>query len=231
LRETFKDLIKARLPWAVEAYRAIRRKAKSRPVEDVFTGIYHQKGWGQGESVSGSGSSLAWTTKIRAELPKLIADYGVKTLLDAPCGDFNWMSHLHLELDHYTGIDVVAALIEANKLRFTAPNRTFAVGDIIVDPLPRADLIMCRHCFIHLTLDQGVAALRNFKRTGARYVLLTHTPGVAANSEIEFTGSYRPVNMERPPFSFGPALRVLDDTHTPGDTATLALYDLQRFSG
>ena len=33
--------------------------------------------------------------------------------LDAPCGDGNWMAQLDYPLEHYTGIDVVPAVVEA----------------------------------------------------------------------------------------------------------------------
>ena len=54
----------------------------------VFAGIYSQNLWGHAESVSGAGSSLTATERARRELPAIWQQYQVRSLLDAPCGDF-----------------------------------------------------------------------------------------------------------------------------------------------
>jgi len=58
-------------------------------MESTFTPFYTKNLWGGDESVSGPGSSLKSTAKLRRELPKLLREIGARTLLDAPCGDFN----------------------------------------------------------------------------------------------------------------------------------------------
>jgi hypothetical protein len=51
----------------------------------VFDHFYRTNAWGMEESVSGPGSTLSYTAKLRAELPRLVHALGVRTLLDAPC--------------------------------------------------------------------------------------------------------------------------------------------------
>jgi hypothetical protein len=53
----------------------------------IFDHFYRTNAWGTAESVSGPGSTLAYTTHLRTALPRLVHDLGVHTLLDAPCGD------------------------------------------------------------------------------------------------------------------------------------------------
>ena len=98
--------------------------------------------------------------------------------------------------------------------------------DVIRDPLPAADLILCRHLLIHLSFRQGLAALENFRRTGAQYLLATTNPSLPENREIVQTGSFRPVNMERAPFMLPRPLQVLPDPQGPGDPTVLGLYPL-----
>lgn len=64
----------------------------------IFTGVYREAAWGT-RSVSGYGSAAEGTEKIRAGLPELWRQLGVRTLVDAPCGDFGWMRNIvhHLE--------------------------------------------------------------------------------------------------------------------------------------
>lgn len=55
----------------------------------IFSDIFEQNFWGDSETVSGDGSRLDRTDKIRAALPALVHDLGIRTFLDIPCGDFN----------------------------------------------------------------------------------------------------------------------------------------------
>ena len=97
---------------------------------------------------------------------------------------------------------------------------------MVSDRLPQADLVLCRHLLIHLSLAQGIAALENFRRTGARYLLTTTNPTLGRNREIVRTGAFRPVNVERPPFTLRPPLEILPDPQGAGDPTVLGLYRL-----
>ena len=73
----------------------------------VFTRIYEPYLWGEQGSVSGPGSVAAATAEVTVQLPEIWRSYGIKSLVDAPCGDCNWMSGIAPLLDRYTGIDIV----------------------------------------------------------------------------------------------------------------------------
>ena len=60
----------------------------------IFEEHYRTNAWQGDESVSGTGSSLAATEVVRTVLPQIVSGFGITTLLDVPCGDFNWMQHL-----------------------------------------------------------------------------------------------------------------------------------------
>jgi len=64
------------------------------PAEKVFTDIAQSKAWGDGETISGPGSTTDATATIREQIPLLLRELGVRSLLDAPCGDHHWMSRL-----------------------------------------------------------------------------------------------------------------------------------------
>jgi hypothetical protein len=193
---------------------------------DVFGEIYARNLWGDAETRSGAGSSLAGTADIRAALGQLLRKRTMRVLLDAPCGDFNWMCRADLASVRYIGADVVAELIASNRRSFERTDREFIVADVVHDALPAADLILCRHLLIHLSFRQGLAALANFRRTGAAYLLATTNPAVRENREIVRTGGFRPVNMERPPFALEAAVETLPDPQGPDDPTVLGLYRL-----
>ena len=124
--------------------------------------------------------------------------------------------------------DLVAALVASNSAQFSRPGRRFILADVTKTDLPRVDVILCRDCFIHLPFFAIRAALMNFRRSGARYVLTTHYPGVESQVDIEF-GSFRPLNLELPPFAFPKPLKCIADAplgSTQPEGRCLALWRL-----
>ena len=180
-------------------------------MEAVFRRFYVENLW-QAESVSGPGSTPWPTAVIRQRLPALFRELEVTTLLDAPCGDFNWLSTCELP-PSYIGCDVVRELIDDVRRRHGQPGRRFEHLDVTRDPLPAADLILCRDCLGHLPFTAIGEALANFRASGARYLLATTFPRWANNSDIGSSGDWRPLNLERPPFGLGRPLRVIAEVN------------------
>src|SRR5262249_12081701 len=150
--------------------------------------------WANSESVSGDGSDLTQTQVIRKEIEKLVGDLGIRTMLDAPCGDYYWMRTLNLNLQRYIGADIVPALVRENQEKYGSDTVSFEHLDITRDELPRSDLILCRDCLVHLPLQPALDALRNFKRSGSKYLLTTTYPGlVKTNRQLLITGNWRPL--------------------------------------
>jgi len=174
--------------------------------------------------VSGPGSGLERTSAFRGDLAALLNEFGVRSLLDAGCGDFNWQHAIDVRLDTYIGVDVVPDLIDANQRKYGSRNTRFLNADISRDPLPVCDLILCRDCLVHFSFMDVAATLRNFKSSGSRYLLTTTFIGERENLDIP-TGAWRTLNFERPLFSFPPPSAVIDERclHTGG------LYADKRF--
>ncbi len=205
--------------------RAMYRRMRK---QSVFEKIYQDNLWGDAESRSGSGSGLAATEKIRTGLLDTIQRLGVHSMVDAPCGDFYWLSTIELgrHLTSYWGFDIVPQVIARNKERWATDNISFEAADLAKSIPPRADLILCRHLLIHLTLEDGLHVLRNFKNSGSQYLMITNQPQTERNEEIRFTGSYRPINLYLPPFNFPKPLFSIDDAQAPDDTSEAAVFEL-----
>jgi hypothetical protein len=178
--------------------------------QDVFERIHQQNLWGDADSVSGPGSGVAATEAVRRSLPALLARHGVRSVVDAPCGDFNWMRDVAPTLDRYVGVDIVPALIERNTLAYGTGGVSFLCADVTTDPLPATDLVLCRDCLIHLPTRLIHAALRNFRTSGARYLLLTNDRGADRYYDIP-VGSFRRIDFTRGPFSFPAPLDTLQE--------------------
>lgn len=142
----------------------------------LFTLIHDKHLWDEKESVSGPGSTFDATRNIRAALPEIFETYNIKSVLDIPCGDFNWMQHVDLKGIDYTGADIVEELIEKNNRNFASDKRKFLVLDLTRDTLPGSDLVICRDGLVHLTDREISLALRNIKKSGAKYLFTTNLP-------------------------------------------------------
>ena len=198
-------------------------------MEAAFTPFYTENRWGDSESVSGPGSTLTRTSKLRQELPLLLQEIGTRTLLDAPCGDFNWMKDTELGVAEYTGVDVIPELVKRNQQLYGNERRRFVLGDLTRDKLPRVDVILCRDCLIHFSYKHIAAALRNFKRSGSTYLLTNTYPQWTQNEDIR-TGEFRHLNLLLSPFSFPPPVREIEEKHADEAKAffgkTLGLWKL-----
>jgi hypothetical protein len=190
--------------------------------QDVFSRIYRDNEWESEHSRSGEGSAPDATAKVVEQLPALWQKYGIRSIVDAPCGDCNWMSRIAPALDTYIGIDIVAPLIEANQRQY--PHLQFRCDDLTRAALPAVDAIHCRDCFQHLPTRLILAALRNFEASGARWLLLTTHVNVTPYHDVVI-GGFRPIDFLRPPFNFPePVAQIAEDEAGH----TMALWDLRQ---
>jgi hypothetical protein len=217
----FKSFLRTVAPGPAATWLRLKERARGtrhgrRYLEGIFSEIYHGNLWGEVESVSGPGSSLAATAAVRRELPRLLTELGVRSLLDAPCGDCHWIVQTPLDLDLYIGADVVPALIARNTERLGGPGREFHVLDVTRDPLPQADAILCRDCLIHFSFRFARQALSNFKHSGARFLLSTTYSGLRENCDI-LSGQWRPLDLQLPPFGLPePIARITEKEYSEG---------------
>ncbi|MGK2960752.1 MAG: class I SAM-dependent methyltransferase [Gemmatimonadaceae bacterium] len=186
--------------------------------EGVFTRIHDRNFWEAGESRSGPGSTLGETASIRAQLPGLLRELGVTSLLDAPCGDFNWMGQTALDLDLYVGGDIVRSVVDRNNAAFATSRRRFVHLDVIRDDLPKADAIFCRDCLVHFSDRDVRKALRNFSRSGAKYLITTTYPGRGRSINI-VTGEWQPLDLQDAPFFLPPPSHMVSENHLERDGA------------
>lgn len=204
---------------------------------DVFNEYYDTNFWGSEESLSGHGSTMEQTAVIRELLPEIISRFNVKTMLDIPCGDFNWMRAVPLNGVNYLGADIVEGLVEKNKRYAThtdvsqlaAGKIAFTVLDMTKDDLPKVDLILARDVLGHFSNADVRLALANLRRSGSRWLLTTMFPDEVTEGDI-VTGKWRPINLASffgmpDPLHFWPEINVeFPDGHT--SVKGLGLWDL-----
>lgn len=177
-------------------------------VKEKFTEIYENNLWCSQESVSGGGSEMQNTKVIRKELPVLIQKFNIKSILDAPCGDFNWMKSVDLSSASYIGADIVEPLINKNKELYN--DIDFRLLDLTKDILPKVDLIFVRDCLGHLSNDNVLLAIKNCKESGSKYLLATSFTKWNFNPDIE-DGGWKCINLMISPFNLNPIYLINED--------------------
>lgn len=209
-------------------------------MKKVFTDIYNNNSWGyniseqgkivpQNESKSGSGSMLENTINILKEIPLLCDKLNIKSILDAPCGDFNWMKKFPFNDICYTGVDIITDLINDNVKNYgNIDNVKFIIADIVTDDLPKCDLILCRDCLVHLSYDNVIRAINNFARSGSTYILTTTFLKNRKNRKHMITGQWHPLNLLTEPFNFPVPVCIINEKYTLEEFSdkSLALWKL-----
>lgn len=185
-------------------------KLAGRDPEQVFSHYYRANKWGDAESRSGKGSNLEATQVLREKLPRLLAELGVHSFLDLPCGDYFWMARTDLGAVQYTGGDIVPEMIAANRAAHSREGVDFEVIDLIKGPVPRHDLVFVRDCLVHLSSEHVKAALASIRASGSDWLLTTTYPGTGSNEEIS-TGQWRTIDLEAPPFSLPAPVRLIEE--------------------
>ncbi len=179
--------------------------------EDVFRQVFLENRWLSAESVSGTGSTLLATNELVPQLLEQISRLRIRSLNDAPCGDFNWIRPVAEAVD-YRGFDVVPEVLELARSR---GQFRFEQLDIVEEALPRADAILCRDCLVHLPIDMITRALDNFVQSGSDWLITTTFPFIEENVPAR-VGSWRPLNLERAPFNLPPPVdRIVERPSIP----------------
>lgn len=178
--------------------------------KDVFTDLYKSNGWSGKESVSGPGSDYEQTKFLIPELDIMLKYLNIKSMLDVPCGDFNWMKNVDLSKISYHGGDIVEQLIKSNIKKYESKNVKFSVIDLVNDDLPTVDLIMVRDCLVHLPTRDVFKALKNIKNSKSKYFLTTNFlwNHQEVNKEIK-VGEWRRINLQKTPYNFEYPHRII----------------------
>lgn len=179
------------------------------------------------ETLCGPGSTVDFTLALRDMLPEIFDLHDIRSILDAPCGDGQWMKHIDLTGINYTGWDNNETVLALAKKRI--PAGKFRKTNLLTRKrIPNVDLIICRDFLAHIPDEFVLGLLSRFKTSGSRYLLATNFPG--NNDHLHSYDRdgfyYRPVNLTAEPFNMPAPLKTLAE---PGPEVgrQMALFALQ----
>ena len=195
-------------------------------LSDRFSDIYRKGVWRtrNTESLSGTGSATSATKSLRAGLAQVVTRKSIASILDVGCGDYNWMSSVALAIP-YIGVDLVPEVIANDNRRFGDDKRTFLCLNACADELPATDAALAREVLFHLSFADGLALLRNVRRSTRRFLLATTDPSTRINSDI-VSGGWREINLSRPPYSLGEPLIFIPDGEGDNSKRVLGVWQI-----
>ncbi|CAB4137904.1 hypothetical protein UFOVP328_126 [uncultured Caudovirales phage] len=192
-------------------------------MKEIFTDIIQHRRWL--EVPCGSGSTLGFTQLLRDALPDFLIRHNINSMLDAPCGDFSWMSLVKFPENFlYQGGDIVEFMVKENQYKY--PDIDFKVFDLTQDSFPNVDMLFCRDCLFHLCEDDIKKVFDNLLGSSVKYIMTTSYILDYSNHNIS-TGDFRPINLEQAPFNLPRPIDALDDG-LPGEIGRrLCLWNVQ----
>ncbi len=202
-RESFYLLLKLR--------RILFLSSKSN--KSIFEKYYDDNSWGNNESFSGPGSTIKSTIYVREVIEEVIDRYKIKSIVDSPCGDFNWMQLVNLKKTKYIGYDIVSKIINDNNKKYSCKLKKFKELNIIKNKPLKSDLIFCRDALVHFSNSDIKTTIINFKKSNSKYLLTTTFPNTNENRWIK-TGMWRPINLTKEPFNFPRPIAVFCESRT-----------------
>lgn len=158
---------------------------------------------GKIETYSGPGSLIMNTDLLVLNLNKFIKDYNIKSIIDIPCGDFNYMSTINLENVDYIGYDVSVNAINMCNNKNDKSNIKFGVLDATKEELSYADLIIVKDLFLHLSFEDIEKILSNVKNSKCKYFATSrYSHGTEQNINQPTGLSARAIEVTTHPFYF-----------------------------
>lgn len=150
--------------------------------KETFTRIYKDRVWGDG-SGGGSGEQAQPYCDFVSEYMKMPPyPMGVRTALDIGCGDGSVASRIAWGMFTYIGVDAAQGF------------------DALTDPLPEADLVLCKEVMQHLSNEQIQLLLDRTAHYPRRLFTNTCHPSLPVNTDIT-TGDCRAVDLTLAPFN------------------------------
>jgi hypothetical protein len=197
-----------------------------------FDEVYKNERWTKEGNGSGPGSTIEYTQPIIKFITQLIITYKIQHITDISCGGMAWWPSI---LDNFPtisfyGYDVASVIIDENIKKFKDyPNYHFDTIDSVNNKFYPADLIVCRHTMMHISIENCQKLLDNMINSRSKYLLLTSHPHVLENIDcctklLPNTDNcfiFKFMNLEKSPFYMVPIEHVKE---TGNHSEILGLY-------
>lgn len=127
----------------------------------------------------------------------LIANMGVKTVLNYPCAHFTGLDHRLM--------DDGVGCINADMVRGNG-----RVLNLLYNRVPRVELVVMRNFLDYIGTEDALLILSRLQQVGVGYLVSTDYPCLNGNWET-YVGEWRPISLTMKPFEMGEPVKVIQD--------------------
>lgn len=168
-----------------------------------------------------------WSTFIEyPRLEMLFKGFAIESMIDVPSVDILDYQKHDLGIKTYIGVAESPIRARGLQAQFGSAERAFSHFRIDADVLPKADLILCWDTLCTLPQREVNASLLQFKKSGAKFLLMRHYPDVETNVEST-NGVFHPINWNNPPYNFPePMIHIMEEGEN--GLISLALWSLEQ---
>lgn len=154
--------------------------------KETFTRIYKDRVWGDGSGGGSGEQAQPYCDFVSERLFELgmvdLAGQPTRRVLDIGCGDGRVAARIEWNGWEYIGVDAAQGF------------------DALTDPLPEADLVLCKEVMQHLSNEQIQLLLDRTAHYPRRLFTNTCHPSLPVNTDIT-TGDCRAVDLTLAPFN------------------------------
>ena len=144
-------------------------------------------------------------------LEMLIKGFAIQSIIDVPSCDLMELQKHSLGNRTYLGVADSPLVARGLQAQFGTLAHTFSHFRIEADVLPRADLILAWDKLCTLSEEDVQSTLLQFKKSGAKFLLMRHYPQVEKNHGTVL-GSFQPINWNLPPYNFPePIIHIMEE--------------------
>jgi len=156
-----------------------------------FDTVHKTNAWGSDSRIttSGTGSDQKGAYDWVYHLNMFMIQKGIQTVADIPCGDVAWQFAIPSinKAKAYFGGDISVTVAERNKKQYTSHmNKIFRNWDLVECGVPKCchrdtqcapfDMVITRDAIQHMTIFDGLTAVRNIVASGAKYFAVSSYP-------------------------------------------------------
>ncbi|MBS0619841.1 MAG: class I SAM-dependent methyltransferase [Verrucomicrobia bacterium] len=176
--------------------------------EKAFSDIYIQGIWGknaQGEGTSGPGSWVHHAQFFINYVENFLNSHSIQSIVDLGCGDWVLGRAINWGDRNYLGLDIIPWLIAKNQALYASERVQFKQLDVLIDPLPDGDLLICKDMLMHLPHEYVLRTLAKSKKF--KYCIFVNDinpQGGAVPVPDTLVGRYRFLDLTLPPFYLQP---------------------------
>jgi SAM-dependent methyltransferase len=196
-----------------------------------------QKKLGLRQSASGPGSNRAAATPCLGLLDDAVVEFGVRSILDLGCGDWNWMRDAKWRENPnivYEGWEAHEGLVSDLSAQFGDDRTRFRVADAVVERFPQVDLIICRDVLFHMNVTAAENIIHRIKANcglllATSYLKETENIGIKPYLPIPNWGFYL-INLDISPFDLRKfRIRTVYEpiSVTPGRERSACIFDFR----